>query len=54
MRTVAFHTFGCKVNQYETEELREQLRMGGYAIVPMDAGRRCRHREFLQRDRGCG
>ena len=33
-RTVAFHTFGCKVNQYETEELREQLRLGGYRIVP--------------------
>lgn len=36
--TVAFHTFGCKVNQYETEELREQLRLGGYSVVPMDAG----------------
>ncbi len=37
MSTVAFHTFGCKVNQYETEELREQLKLGGYRIVPMDA-----------------
>ena len=37
-RTVAFHTFGCKVNQYETEELREQMRLGGYEIVPMEAG----------------
>jgi threonylcarbamoyladenosine tRNA methylthiotransferase MtaB len=37
-RTIAFHTFGCKVNQYETEELREQMRLGGYEIVPMDAG----------------
>src|ERR1035441_1459652 len=36
-RTVAFHTFGCKVNQYETEELRGQLRLGGYEIVPMDS-----------------
>ena len=34
-RTVAFHTFGCKVNQYETEELREQLKLGGYSVVPM-------------------
>src|SRR5882672_3849779 len=33
--TVAFHTFGCKVNQYETEELRGQLRLGGFRIVPM-------------------
>ncbi len=37
-KTVAFHTFGCKVNQYETEELREQLRLGGYQIVPMASG----------------
>jgi threonylcarbamoyladenosine tRNA methylthiotransferase MtaB len=37
-RKVAFHTFGCKVNQYETEELRVQMRLGGYEIVPMEAG----------------
>jgi threonylcarbamoyladenosine tRNA methylthiotransferase MtaB len=35
-KTVAFHTFGCKVNQYETEELRGQLRLGGFRVVPMD------------------
>ncbi len=29
----AFHTLGCKVNQYETESLREQFRRGGYQIV---------------------
>jgi len=34
--TIAFHTFGCKVNQYETEELRAQLRLGGLKIVPME------------------
>jgi threonylcarbamoyladenosine tRNA methylthiotransferase MtaB len=34
-KKVAFHTFGCKVNQYETEELREQLKLGGFSIVPM-------------------
>src|SRR4051812_40071693 len=34
-KTVAFHTFGCKVNQYETEELREQLKLGGFSVVPM-------------------
>jgi len=34
-RTVAFHTFGCKVNQYETEELRAQLRLGGFRVVPL-------------------
>src|SRR6266404_4189141 len=36
--TAAFHTFGCKVNQYETEELREQLRLGGFRVVPMTQG----------------
>jgi threonylcarbamoyladenosine tRNA methylthiotransferase MtaB len=36
-RTIAFHTFGCKVNQYETEELREQFKLGGYKVVPMDS-----------------
>jgi threonylcarbamoyladenosine tRNA methylthiotransferase MtaB len=35
-KTVAFHTFGCKVNQYESEELRAQLRLGGFDIVPME------------------
>lgn len=36
--TVSFHTFGCKVNQYETEELRGQLRLGGYRVIPMSEG----------------
>ena len=35
-KTVAFHTFGCKVNQYETEELRNQLNLGGLRIVSME------------------
>jgi threonylcarbamoyladenosine tRNA methylthiotransferase MtaB len=34
-KTVAFHTFGCKVNQYETEELRHQLGLGGFEVVPL-------------------
>ena len=38
MRTSRLSYVGCKVNQYETEELREQLRMGGYHIVPMEEG----------------
>jgi threonylcarbamoyladenosine tRNA methylthiotransferase MtaB len=37
-KTVAFHTIACKVNQYETEELREQLRLGGFRVVPMEGG----------------
>lgn len=30
----AFHTLGCKVNQYETESLKEQFKQLGYEIVP--------------------
>lgn len=30
---VAFHTLGCKVNQYETEALCRQFRQQGYEIV---------------------
>ncbi len=30
---VAFHTLGCKVNQYETEAMRLQFREKGYEIV---------------------
>ena len=37
-KTVAFHTFGCKVNQYETEELRQQLSLGGFKVVSMEQG----------------
>ncbi|MDD7718780.1 MAG: tRNA (N(6)-L-threonylcarbamoyladenosine(37)-C(2))-methylthiotransferase MtaB [Eubacteriaceae bacterium] len=33
---VAFHTLGCKVNQYETEALKEQFKTDGYEIVSED------------------
>jgi threonylcarbamoyladenosine tRNA methylthiotransferase MtaB len=36
-KSVAFHTFGCKVNQYETEELRHQLSLGGFSVVPFES-----------------
>ena len=29
----AFHTLGCKVNQYETELMKENLIKNGYEIV---------------------
>ncbi len=29
----AFHTLGCKVNQYETEAMKEQFAARGYEIV---------------------
>ncbi len=36
MRKVAFHTLGCKLNQYETESMREQLEESGYKTVSFD------------------
>ena len=34
MNTVAFHTLGCKVNQYDTQAMLEQFRQAGYLVVP--------------------
>ncbi len=34
MNTVAFHTLGCKVNQYDTQAMLEKFREAGYAVVP--------------------
>lgn len=33
-KTAAFYTLGCKINQYETEAIREQVLDLGYAEVP--------------------
>lgn len=33
MKTVAFHTLGCKVNQYETEAMEELFEKNDYSIV---------------------
>ena len=33
MKTVAFHTLGCKVNQYETEAMEELFEKEGYKVV---------------------
>lgn len=33
-RTVAFYTFGCKVNQYDTEQIRMQFKSAGWQEVP--------------------
>ena len=30
MKTVKFYTLGCKVNQYETQEIREQFKRAGF------------------------
>ena len=32
-RRVAFHTLGCKVNQYETEAMKKIFRERGYELV---------------------
>jgi threonylcarbamoyladenosine tRNA methylthiotransferase MtaB len=40
MKTVSFHTFGCRLNQYETEAIREEVLALGYhevgALEPAD------------------
>ncbi len=33
---IAFHTLGCKVNQYETEAMKEQFAAAGHQIVEED------------------
>ncbi|HEX3012262.1 MAG TPA: tRNA (N(6)-L-threonylcarbamoyladenosine(37)-C(2))-methylthiotransferase MtaB, partial [Syntrophomonadaceae bacterium] len=33
MRTVAFSTLGCKVNQVETEQIKEDFVSRGYKLV---------------------
>ncbi len=34
---VFFHTLGCKVNQYETQEMREQLNINGYEVTDIES-----------------
>lgn len=36
MRTVAFHTLGCKVNQYDTQAMLERFQLAGYEVRPFD------------------
>ncbi|MBR4149951.1 MAG: hypothetical protein IKR08_01055, partial [Firmicutes bacterium] len=33
MKTVAFYTLGCKVNQYETQAMAEAFRARGYSVL---------------------
>lgn len=35
MKKVAFYTFGCKVNQYETEKLKNIALKNGWEVVPL-------------------
>ncbi len=37
MNTVAFHTLGCKVNQYDTQAMEELLINAGYISVPFQS-----------------
>lgn len=37
MNTVAFHTLGCKVNQYDTQAMLEAFQRAGYQSVPFEA-----------------
>ena len=36
MPTVAVHTLGCKVNQYDSEAMLESFEKAGYESVPFD------------------
>ncbi|WP_102411191.1 tRNA (N(6)-L-threonylcarbamoyladenosine(37)-C(2))-methylthiotransferase MtaB [Beduinella massiliensis] len=36
MSKVAFHTLGCKVNQYDTQAMLERFQEAGYEVVPFD------------------
>jgi threonylcarbamoyladenosine tRNA methylthiotransferase MtaB len=36
LKRVAFYTFGCRLNQYDTEVLRTLLEEGGWQTVPVD------------------
>ncbi|MBQ1715574.1 MAG: tRNA (N(6)-L-threonylcarbamoyladenosine(37)-C(2))-methylthiotransferase MtaB, partial [Firmicutes bacterium] len=38
---VAFHTLGCKVNQYETEAMAGQFRRAGFEVVPEEERADC-------------
>ena len=33
MKTVAFHTLGCKVNTYESEAMKKLFEQNGYTLV---------------------
>lgn len=37
MPNAAYHTLGCKVNQYETEQIRLGMERAGFATVPFSA-----------------
>ncbi len=37
MPTIAYNTLGCKVNQYETEKIREELERAGFTTVPFSS-----------------
>ena len=37
MSNIAFHTLGCKVNQYDTEAMRESFERAGWTAVDFDA-----------------
>ena len=36
VKSVAFHTLGCKVNQYDTQAMQEKFIQNGYNITEFD------------------
>ncbi len=49
---VAIYTLGCKVNQYETQAMEQELlRRGSYAGARRDRGRRLYYQYLLRHRR---
>ena len=47
---IAFTTLGCKINQYETDHLRQDLQAQGNTIVPFEDAGGCLRHQYLLRD----
>ena len=54
MKTVAFHTIGCKLNQHETNDIERQFAERGWRADRVRRAGGCRRREHLHRDRAIG
>ncbi len=51
---IAFHTLGCKVNQYESEAMKEQFAAAGHEIVGEEDFCRRLCDQYMYRDKSGG
>ena len=49
---IAFHTLGCKVNQYESEAIAAAFEQQGYTVVDEQGVCRCLRDQYLH-GHGC-